>query len=94
MIIMNEKHRLYVEQEAKLLAEITFPFVKNQIVDINHTFVHTDLRGQGMAGVLMREAAAVIRGNQWKCITTCPYALAWMKKHPKEQDIWLGEGLL
>ena len=52
MIIMNEKHRLYVEQEGKLLAEITFPFVKNQIVDINHTFVHTDLRGQGMAGVL------------------------------------------
>lgn len=91
MEIRREEHRLYIEEKGKLLAELTFPLVGNQIVDINHTFVDGALRGQGMAGRLMKNAVDVIRSQGWKCITSCPYALAWMKKHPEEQDIWLQE---
>lgn len=39
----------------------------------------------------MKEAAAVIRKKCWKCMAFSPYALAWMKKHEKEQDIWMKE---
>lgn len=36
-----------------LLAEVTFPTVDQNTVNINHTFVDDSLRGQGVAGQLM-----------------------------------------
>ena len=42
-------------ESGELLAEITFPYIDNDTVDINHTFVDPSLRGQGIAGKLMNE---------------------------------------
>lgn len=94
MDISREEHRIFIDKQGQLLAEITFPFVDEQLVDIDHTFVDVSLRGQGIAGVLMREAVTAIRAQGWKCVTTCPYAYSWMKKHIKEQDIWTMEETL
>ena len=40
----------------RAIAEITFPDIDEDTVDINHTFVDESLRGQGMAGKLMEAA--------------------------------------
>ena len=37
----------------RAIAEITFPDIDEDTVDINHTFVDESLRGQGMAGKLL-----------------------------------------
>ena len=68
MEISREDHRIFIEEQGQLPAEFTFPFVDKQVVDINHTFSDVSLRGQGIRGALMKEAAAVIRKKCWKCM--------------------------
>lgn len=71
----------------KLLAEVTFPEVDADTVDINHTFVDDSLRGQGIAGQLMEAAAAQLRSQNKKAVLTCSYAVKWFEKHPEYGDL-------
>ena len=83
-----EEHAVRLENaEGKTVAEVTFPEVAPGVVDINHTFVDTSLRGQGMAGPLLEHAAEAIARNGWKARPTCSYAVAWFDKHPERQGL-------
>lgn len=84
MEISRENHRIFIEEQGQLPAELHFPLWNKKVVDSNHTFADVSLRGQGIRGSLMKEAAAVIRKKCWRCMAFSPYALAWMKKHEKE----------
>ncbi len=68
----------------RLLAEVTFPDIDDNTVDINHTFVDDSLRGQGIAGQLMYEAAIKLRREHKKAVLSCSYASAWFHKHREE----------
>ncbi|WP_077611169.1 GNAT family N-acetyltransferase [Clostridium sp. Marseille-P2415] len=70
-----------------LLAEVTFPDVDQNTVNINHTFVDDSLRGQGVAGQLMEAAAEQLRSQGKKAILTCSYAINWFEKHPEYNDL-------
>jgi predicted GNAT family acetyltransferase len=92
MVLQYEDNRIYVENESKeLLAEITFPFFRDDVVDIDHTFVSSSLRGRGIADQLMRAAVIKIRALNVKTRATCPYAQDWFKKHPDQADVLLHE---
>lgn len=79
--------RIWVEDaQGRLLAEITFP-QEDGVAVINHTFVHEDLRGQGVAGQLMERAVAAIRREGLRLRPVCSYAAAWMEKHPQHGDL-------
>ncbi len=83
-----EPYRIYCEDEnKKLLAEITFPAMDCRTVNINHTFVDDELRGQGIAGQLMQAAADTIRSRGKKALPTCSYAVHWFGKHPEYEDL-------
>jgi len=77
----------YFDDEGKLLAEVTFPEIEPDVVDINHTFVDQSLRGQGIAGRLIEAAAKEIRSRNKKAVLSCPYAQNWLEKHPEYSDI-------
>ncbi len=70
-----------------LLAEVTFPAVDQNTVNISHTFVDDSLRGQGVAGQLMEAAAEQLRSQGKKAILTCSYAVRWFEKHPEYHDL-------
>ena len=55
----------------RAIAEITFPDIDEDTVDINHTFVDESLRGQGMAGKLMEAAVNQIQSQGKKAVPTC-----------------------
>lgn len=81
-----EDNRIYVEKEnGELLAEITFPETEEGIVDIDHTYVSDELRGQGVAGKLVKAAADTISASGKKAKTSCSYAASWAEKHPEEK---------
>ena len=83
MDFITESNRIYAtDPSGRLLAEVTFP-TRNGISRINHTFVHSSLRGQGVAGELVRLAADKILSDGYKIAATCPYAVEWFKKHPE-----------
>ena len=45
------------------------------------------LRGKGTAGRLMDGIAALARVQNYKIVPTCPYAVAWFKRHPDAKDV-------
>lgn len=87
-----ENYRIFQEDEkGKLLAEITFPIEENHpdIVNVSHTFVDPSLRGQGIAGEMMKELISYLRNEHLKVIPTCSYAVDWFEKHPEDRDLLL-----
>ena len=83
-----EEDSLYaLDVDGTLLAETTFPAAGNCVVDINHTFVDESLRGQGIAGQMMETVVGVLRQRGLKARTGCPYAAAWMERHPDYIDL-------
>ncbi len=86
----TEADRIYATDEAgKVIAEVTFP-TKDGISTINHTFVDASLRGQGVAGQLVKLAADKILAEGNKIGATCEYAIAWFKRHPEYPVICSG----
>ena len=65
-----------LDSSGQAIAEITFPDLDGNTVDINHTFVDESLRGQGMAG-------NQIQSQGKKAVPTCSYAVKWFEKHPE-----------
>ena len=88
MHLTYEPHRIYaVDESGMLLAEITFPALSGEVVDLNHTFVHDSLRGQGAADQLTRAALMEIEAHGWKVVPSCPYAARWFEKHPEKSGL-------
>ena len=83
MEYIKETGRIYAaDPTGKLLAEVTFP-TKNGVSAINHTFVDSSLRGQGIAGELVKLAADQIMAAGNRISATCPYAVTWFQHHPE-----------
>lgn len=84
MTFTHNKNQIALFSETGgLLAEVTFPNIDEATVDVNHTFVDTSLRGQGIAGKLMQELVADLAANNLKAVLTCSYAQGWFENHPQ-----------
>jgi len=55
----------------------------NNSLDILHTIVPVPIEGQGVASALVRNAYDYAKENGMKCKATCPYAVAWLRRHPE-----------
>lgn len=88
MEFQQETTRIYLPDEAgHTLAEVTFCGAGSGAVCIDHTYVSDTLRGQGMAGELLRAAADRFRAEGVKVIPQCSYAVKWFEEHPEERDL-------
>ncbi|HCC00580.1 MAG TPA: N-acetyltransferase [Ruminococcaceae bacterium] len=74
-------------EQQDVTAEVTFPAVGKDLVDIQHTYVDDSLRGQGIAGKMMELIAQNLRTNHQKAILSCSYAIRWFQHHPEYQDV-------
>ncbi|MGX8709482.1 MAG: GNAT family N-acetyltransferase [bacterium] len=88
MELKQERNRIFAENESgSIVAEVTFPDIDEQTVNIDHTFVDDSLRGQGIAGKLMEATADLLRQQNRKARLTCSYAVKWFDNHPEYYDI-------
>ena len=74
-------------EDDKLLAEVTFPEIDKDTVNIDHTFVDPSLRGQNLADKLMNAVAEQLCAEDKKAVLTCSYAVKWFDKHPEYKMI-------
>lgn len=82
MDFIVERNRIYKEDEfGNLIAEVTFPEIRKNVVEINHTFVHPDLSGNGIASSLIHTLALKLKQENKKAIPTCSYAIHWFNTH-------------
>ena len=70
-----------------VVAEVTFPDIDENTVNVNHTFVDDALRGQGVAGKLMEELVKELKESGKKAVLTCSYAIKRFEKHPEYDDL-------
>jgi hypothetical protein len=88
MNFIYEDHRIYVlNEEGKVIVNATFPWIKEGVVVVDHTYVDPSLRGQGVASNLMHEVCAFAKKKSYKMVATCPYAVVWFKKHQEFNDL-------
>ncbi|MGP1432360.1 MAG: GNAT family N-acetyltransferase [Treponema sp.] len=82
MDFIHEDNRIYAENDAgKVIAEVTFPPEGETAVCLDHTFVDGSLRGQGVAGALVKEVVEYAQKNGKKIRPQCSYAVEWFNKH-------------
>ncbi len=92
MEFKQESNRIYLEnEEGSMIAEVTFPAISEQVVNINHTFVDDSLRGQGIAGKLMEEVVKQLKAENKKASLTCSYAIKWFEKNKQYRDLILSK---
>ena len=70
-----------VNEQNELMAEATYVYLSDGVVDIDHTYVSPVLRGQGIAGKLMEALASDLRAKGLKATASCSYAEAWLEKN-------------
>ena len=88
MEFQYESHEIYLlDDQGKKIAQITFPALSEDTVEIDHTFVDDSLRGQGVAGKLMEAAVAHIKAQGKQIKPTCSYAVKWLEKHPEWDEL-------
>ena len=74
-------------EDGRTIAEVTFPEVEEGVVDVDHTFVSGELRGQGIAGKLMNELVEDLKATDRKAVLTCSYAVDWFDRHEEYRDL-------
>ena len=57
---------------------------------IPHVEAPASLQGTGAAGRLMEGVVAIARAEGAKITPLCPYAAAWLKRHPEHADLISG----
>jgi predicted GNAT family acetyltransferase len=88
MQIKQGQNRFFIEdQSSKMLAEVTYvPNGSGRII-IDHTFVHPDLRGQGIAQKLIFEVVKLARENGLKITPLCSYAVMEFQRKSEYSDV-------
>ena len=86
IIKMKGRHSLKNEN-GEVMGYITYQEKNGNVIEIDHTVVHEEYAGQGLASKLVRSVADEARKEGWKIIPTCSYAEKWFEKHPDEKDL-------
>ncbi len=70
--------------------------VHDGALDIRHTVVPEVIKGNGIAGALVKAAYDYALEQGLKPLATCSYAVVWLKRHPEYHGEpsadYLGEG--
>ncbi|MEK4029732.1 GNAT family N-acetyltransferase [Pseudobacillus sp. FSL P4-0506] len=87
MHVKHENGRFFVEKDGELLAEMSYVPAGDGQIEVNHTYVADELRGQGIGSELIEEAVQYAREQDKKILPTCSYAKAKMEEESKYKDI-------
>lgn len=71
-------------------AVLTYEPLAGGVLDLQHTIVPPESRGEGVADALVRAAVAYARREGVQLVPTCPYVEAWAARHPREGDVFTG----
>ena len=91
MLIKNKmvgtKGMFYVENDGKILAEMTYSMPSPEKMIIEHTEVSDELKGQNVGYQLVHTAVEYARTHNLKIVPLCPFANAVFKKKPEYADV-------
>lgn len=77
----------FVQENMKMVAEITYSKAGTDKIIIDHTHVDESLAGQGVGAKLVKAGVVYARKNSLKILPLCPFANAEFKKHSEYDDV-------
>ena len=80
----GSKGSFYVEDNGKLLAEMTWSMTGTDLMIIDHTEVSDELRGKNVGYQLVQAAVDYARANHIKILPLCPFANSVFKRNAQE----------
>ena len=83
----GKKGVFYIEQENKVLAEMTYVWVGSDRIIIDHTAVNGVLRGKSAGKQLLANAVDFAREKGIKIIPLCPFAKSVFDKVEAFRDV-------
>ena len=90
MIVDAEGANRYEARVDGNLAGFLDYVMKRGRIALVHTEVLPDREGQGVAAALVRFALDDARRRELLVIASCPYARAYVERHPETHDIVVG----
>ena len=86
-LFVTDTDKIYMSDDKEnVIAEIDFVETAPGILTIEHTFVDSSLRGQGIAAKLVEAAVKEIHSRGKKVQATCSYAAKWLKEHEIDES--------
>lgn len=61
--------------------------LRGDVLEIRHTEVPPELEGQGIGSRLIRGVLDIARARGLKVVPRCPFAAAYMRRHPEYDDL-------
>lgn len=83
----GNKGAFFIEENGKMLAEMTFSKAGDNLIIIDHTEVSDALRGTGAGKKMVAQAVEYARSNNLKILPLCPFARAVFDKTPEYNDV-------
>lgn len=87
MEVKHENGRFFIEKDGKMTAEMSYVPAEGQQIEVNHTYVAEELRGQGVGEKLINEAVSYAREQNKKIIPTCSYAKEKLEGESEYKDV-------
>ena len=87
MKYFHEKNRIYVKDNNDIIGEVSFTENKDGVIEITHTYVSFEYRGQHLASHLLEELSIRLEKENKLCIPICSYAVKWFQKHVEKQRL-------
>lgn len=83
--VIREEKRFVINIEGK---EVYVEFqMKNNTMDLDHTYTHPDLRGRALAAQVVGAALEYATENDFKVIPTCSYVRSFISKNDKYKEL-------
>ncbi len=83
--VKKEENRFVIYTEGK---EVYVEFeIKDDKMDLDHTYTHPDLRGRGLAAQVVRAALEFAKENNLKVIPTCSYVRSFINKNDEYKEL-------
>jgi uncharacterized protein len=83
----TEKGMFYIEQDGKLVAEMTYVWAGTDRIIIDHTAVNEVLKGKGAGKQMVTKAVEFAREKGIKIIPLCPFAKSVFDKVTEFKDV-------
>lgn len=83
----GKKGRLYIEQNGRQLAEMTYVWSGPGKLIVDHTEVSEELKGKGTGRKLVNHIAGMAREKDFKILPLCPFVRAVFDKTGAYEDV-------
>lgn len=78
--LLKENQYLLLGENEEILAEIDFPLVGENTIEITHTIVSPSLQGQGIAKKLVEKVLEIAKEKGYRVTASCSYAKHYLEK--------------